>query len=104
MIPLFLALIIAFGVGGTVVVSDSARPGDLLFPVDRAVEDIRFSFTAQEDKAELKIKFANERLDEVESLVSDELADEEDDDNAVGTTTAGMSERGRQNVAHALDI
>ncbi|KKT79236.1 MAG: hypothetical protein UW76_C0032G0008, partial [Parcubacteria group bacterium GW2011_GWF2_44_8b] len=38
MIPLFLALIIAFGVGGTVVASDSARPGDLLFPVDRAVE------------------------------------------------------------------
>ena len=103
MIPLFLALIIAFGVGGTVVASDSARPGDLLFPVDRAVEDVRFAFTPGERKAELKIKFANERLDEFESIVSDET-DESRDDTATSTRGSGFSEEAENNLSHALDI
>jgi len=85
------------------VASDSARPGDLLFPVDRAVEDVRFAFTPGERKAELKIKFANERLDEFESIVSDET-DESRDDTATSTRGSGFSEEAENNLSHALDI
>src|SRR3989344_8662167 len=105
MIPLFLALIIALGVGGTVVASDFARPGDLLFPVDRTVEDVRFAFTPEERKAELKIKFANERLDEFESIISDETGEsDDDDDTATSTQGSGFSEETENNLSHALDI
>src|SRR3990167_5595970 len=95
MIPILIALAVLFGAGGTVVASDSARPGDLLFPVDRAVEEVRATFTTGEGKAELKIKFAEEHLDEIESILEDESAT---------TTPNGVSEEARQNLSHALDI
>jgi len=95
MIPILIALAVLFGAGGTVVASDSARPGDLLFPVDRAVEEVRAAFTAGEGKAELKIKFAEERLDEMDSILEDEPAT---------TTPNGISEEAKQNLSHALDI
>ena len=95
MIQLIIVLALALGAGGTVVASDSARPGDFLFPVDRAVEDIRATFTAAEGKAELKVKFAEERLDELESILDDESAT---------STPNGVSEEARQNLSHALDI
>ena len=95
MIPILIALAVLFGAGGTVAASDSARPGDLLFPVDRAVEEVRAAFTAGEGKAELKIKFAEERLDEMDSILEDEPAT---------TTPNGISEETKLNLSHALDI
>ena len=103
MIQIFLALVVALGVGGTVVASDSARPGDLLFPVDQTVESIRFAFTPEKNKVDLKIKFANERLDEFESIVSDET-DESSDDTATSTRGSRFSEEAENNLSHALDI
>src|SRR3990167_9150690 len=95
MITLFIALAVLLGAGGTVVAADSARPGDLLFPVDRAVEEVRAVFTVGEGKAELKIKFAEERLDEMDSILEDESAT---------TTPNGVSEEAKQNLSQALDI
>lgn len=83
--------------------SDSARPGDLLFPVDRVVENVRFAFTPEKNKVDLKIKFANERLDEFESIVSDET-DESRDDTATSTRGSRFSEEAENNLSHALDI
>ena len=76
MIPLVIIVALLLGAGGTVAVSDGARPGDFLFPVDRAVEDARLAFTPNEKKAELKIEFADERLEEFNSIVDEELNDE----------------------------
>ena len=95
MITLFIALAVLLGAGGTAVAADSARPGDLLFPVDRAVEEVRAVFTVGEGKAELKIKFAEERLDEMDSILEDESAT---------TTPNGVSEEAKQNLSQALDI
>ncbi|HRH24634.1 MAG TPA: DUF5667 domain-containing protein, partial [Candidatus Paceibacterota bacterium] len=73
MIPLALVLAFFFGVGGTAVASDAARPGDFLFPVDRAIEDLRLSLS--HDKEDLRIAFANERLNEFSSIVDEEFGD-----------------------------
>ena len=95
MIPILISLAVLLGVGGTVVASDSARPGDLLFPIDRAVEEVRATFASAEGKAELKVKFAEERLDEIDSILEDEPAT---------TTQSGVSQEAQLNLSHALDI
>lgn len=74
MIGIIIALVIALGVGGTVV-ADTAGPGDLLFPVDQAVETIQLSLAGDDKKNELRIKFSEERISEIEDLVG-ESADE----------------------------
>jgi hypothetical protein len=75
MISLVIAVIIVLGIGGTVAASDSARPGDLLFPVDRFAEDAHLALTADADaKAALRAQIAEERADEIESLVKEESA------------------------------
>ena len=62
MIPLIIALVVLLGSGGPVAASDGARPGDLLFPIDRAVEDVRLALASEDDKADLRMRFTNERL------------------------------------------
>ncbi len=77
MIPIILAIAILFSATGTVAASDSARPGDFLFPVDRAVENIRLSLATEEGKMDLRIKYADERLREFDSVVDDEISDDD---------------------------
>lgn len=69
--PIFLALLLL--VSGSVAVtaaSDSALPGDALYPVDRAVENVRLQLATSADaKAKLQVKFAGERFDEAQKAV-----------------------------------
>lgn len=65
---IIVALVLALGVGGTVVTADNARPGDVLFGVDQAVERVRISLAGTEKKNDLRIQFAGERIKEVEHL------------------------------------
>lgn len=78
MLKPILSVLVILGVvfgGGiwTVQASDQARPGDILYPVDRAVENIRLAFTSSANKAELKVQFAEERASEVRSLVNQDI-------------------------------
>ena len=50
MIALFIAVLVAVGIGGTAIVSDNARPGDALFGIDQAVENVRISLAGKEKK------------------------------------------------------
>lgn len=68
---LILALALTLGVGGTVVTADNARPGDALFGIDQAVENFRLKIAGEEKKNELRIKFAEERVKEVEELTKE---------------------------------
>lgn len=68
MIGLIIVLVMALGVGGTIVASDDARPGDALFKVDQAVENVRISLAGKERKNELRVRFAEERIKEVREL------------------------------------
>jgi len=58
---------LAVAMGGVVAVADAAGPGDLLFGVDRAVEQVRLRLTTDGvAEARLRLEFAVERLEEAE--------------------------------------
>lgn len=58
---------LAVAMGGVVAVADAAGPGDLLFGVDRAVEQVRLRLTTDGvAEARLRLEFAVERLAEAE--------------------------------------
>jgi hypothetical protein len=64
-----LALVLAGG-GGVVYASADSLPGSPLYGVKRATEQVQLSFApAGTKRAELLIKFAQRRLEEVQSLV-----------------------------------
>jgi len=65
-IPIILVLIMG---GGTLAAADSAKPGDLLFPIDLTVENVRLVFADNKNKAVLKLKFAEERFDEAKEIL-----------------------------------
>lgn len=75
MAAFLVALLIVLGGGGTALASDSARPGDLLFPLDRAIEGARLSLsTTDAARSEYVKQLSEERLAELRSIIDEELA------------------------------
>lgn len=71
------ALALIFGITAeTALAADNAKPGDLLFPVDRAIENFRISVASGERKNELKVEFALERVAEVKDVIREVSAQE----------------------------
>lgn len=94
MIPLLIGALIFASAGGTVAASNSAVPGDLLFPVDRAVENVRLAF-AGKNKAKLEVKFSEERLDEVDRLIAKARLQAFASTTATSTATSTPKAKGR---------
>ena len=74
--------------GSTVSASAASVPGDVLYPMKRAVERVRLSLTPDEQRVELHMEFARQRLQELNILqergdVSEELLTEISDETAV---------------------
>ena len=66
------AITLIFGMTmGTAFAADGAKPGDVLFPLDRAMENAHLSLVPDDKKDELKVKFALERVDEVKEIFSE---------------------------------
>lgn len=63
-----IVLVLVLGGSGVVAASDKAIPGDFLFPVDLALEKIQIKFSADDQKEELKFRFAEERVAEIRDL------------------------------------
>ncbi len=73
MTPIVLLLIAILGGGTTALASNAARPGDLLFPIDRSIEDLRIKFAgSEESKSILTEKFTNERIQELHEIINEE--------------------------------
>ena len=71
-----LALILILGTGGTTVAAQQARPGDVLFPVERALEEVRLALAVNDtSRAALQLEFAEERLAELRSLIEENPKD-----------------------------
>ena len=115
MIPVIIAIVLLVTGVGTAVASDSARPGDWLFPVDRAVETTRLTLTLRDtDRAKLSAKIAEEREQERLELKSEnqeteaEAADEHTNralDNAIETVDGVLAkqiEKGNDGAIQAL--
>lgn len=63
--------LVGAGAVGTAVTSDSARPGDALYGIDRAMENLRLSFAdSPEAQARVHNEIALERLVEAQSLAN----------------------------------
>lgn len=116
MIPIIAAIVILLGGSvGTVVASDNAKPGDALFGIDQASENVHvflsFSDTA---KAKVKAEIAEEREEERVELESegrsdDALEAEEHADNAlvnaietISRVRLKMQEKGNTEAEQAL--
>lgn len=76
MTPLIILALIFGGSATVAAASDSARPGDALFVIDRVVENARIALSNDDDKVRLRLQFAQERIDEVRSLIDDEPNDD----------------------------
>lgn len=64
-----LALGLLGGSVATVYASNEALPGDLLFPIELASEKVQIVLSSGKNRDTLRIKFAEERLDEVKHIV-----------------------------------
>ncbi len=78
---LALVLVLLLGAGGTVAASGSAKPGDLLFPIDRATEEVRLALASDAQKAALQNQFITERFAELQAILNEEKV-------ATGTVSA----------------
>ncbi len=76
-VAVFGLLFVIGSVAGTVTASQSARPGDVLYPLDRAVESLQLLVVSEERAARLEAAFVDERIAEVESMVEDRKSSSE---------------------------
>lgn len=80
MIPALIIIILLGSGVGTAFAADSAKPGDLLFGVDQAVEKVKFSMSFSDlTKARLKAEIAEERGKEHEQLVKEHKVKESEE-------------------------
>jgi hypothetical protein len=85
MIPALITIMVVavLSMTGLVASADAAGPGDLLFGLDTAIEDIRLSFVNDEaEEAELRLGFATERLEELKVEIEGE-GDQQDIERAL---------------------
>lgn len=100
MTPFIIALMLLVGAGGTVAASEAARPGDLLFPIERATERARLAIANDDRKESLRATFADKRLEELRSIIGDE--NENDDDSADRVAVSAEGEVRISNAINAL--
>jgi len=63
-------LMVILVVAGTARASASSFPGDTLYPVKRAIEDVRLAFASSGAEAGLRVEFAGRRMDEFQKLLA----------------------------------
>lgn len=74
-----VVLVSVAGISGTVLAAEAAKPGDLLFPIERAREEVTLVFASDEEKAVLKEQFAAERFTELQDILEEERKDGDTD-------------------------
>ncbi|MBD3282249.1 MAG: hypothetical protein GF387_01420 [Candidatus Portnoybacteria bacterium] len=55
---------------GAIGFAQNSLPGDMLYPLKTAFEKTQFTFTSDENKTRLSIKFADKRIDEFTQIVN----------------------------------
>ncbi len=72
-----LTLILVLGPWLTLKASEPSLPGEFLYAVKRAGEDIQKTVASQESKTQLEVKFASRRLEELAKITGDSFSPEE---------------------------
>lgn len=72
-----IALLLFASTGTATYASTRALPGETLYPIKTSIENARLNRAADTDSTfiDLQLKFANERLEEIEQLVTEEKPD-----------------------------
>lgn len=96
-----LVLIVLLGATGTVAASGSAKPGDLLFPVDRATEEVRLALSSDGQREALQTQFMAERFTELQEIVDEEKVATT---SGTGTTVVTLRATGEARVANAVAV
>ncbi|MCU0678342.1 MAG: hypothetical protein MUF19_02010 [Candidatus Pacebacteria bacterium] len=91
-------LIVLLGTGGTVAASESARPGDFLFPIERATEQLRLTIASAEKRGELEAEFLDKRFVELGELLDEEVF------ASSSATERLVSEAGEGRIAGAIAV
>jgi len=81
---LIFVLFVFFAGGGVIYAADRSLPGDLLYPLNRQIENCRLGLAKNQDKRnQLKLEFLNKRARELQKLRQKDnleiLADKEKD-------------------------
>ncbi len=85
-----LLVVFVVSTSGVALASEPARPGDLLFPIDRAIEDVRLSLTRSKASRDAVLRdMSDERLLELRSIIEEEMVKRNVSDSTSnsGTTT-----------------
>ncbi len=69
------ALLFVLTSTGTVLASDAAKPGEILFSIERAHEEVQLKLSSEEKRRQLQEKFASERLSELGEIYEEEKYD-----------------------------
>lgn len=96
-------LIVLAGAGGVAYSADKAGPGDALFGIDQAVEKARISLAGEARKDELRIKFAEERLKEIDDIVKEDSDDDSEDDSS-SDTSVSLSDDKKARAALGVEL
>jgi hypothetical protein len=91
-------LIVVLGTGGTVAAAESAKPGDALFPIEKATEQLRLTLASAERRGELEARFLEKRFAEVSELLTEETL------VASGTKERVISEAGESRIVGAIAV
>ncbi len=68
-----LVVALVLGGGGTALASNAARPGDLLFPIDRVIENTHLSLLRDENSRNiLRAQLSEERIIELREILDEE--------------------------------
>jgi len=90
----FLVIALLGGSAGVVSASNRAVPGDALFPIDTAIEKLQLIFSRGNKKNTLRIKFAEERLQEVKTVLAFENnTNAATEDDSSSTTTKDSADK-----------
>ncbi|KKR05809.1 MAG: hypothetical protein UT34_C0002G0316 [candidate division WS6 bacterium GW2011_GWF2_39_15] len=95
LIAIVTGIVALLGVGGTAVASNSAVPGDFLYPVDTLVENVQRSLIFDAvNESEFELKVLDERVEELKKLsVDGEVEDIDDATKALEQQQLRIQER-----------
>ncbi|MFA6307746.1 MAG: hypothetical protein WCS88_01060 [Patescibacteria group bacterium] len=106
-----IAILVIFGgFIATVQAADRAKPGDKLYALDRAVENIQITFASPANKDKLKIKFSQERASEIQGVIKkniDEDFEFEKDKNKnsnVGNNVGNIEESSHDALKYIIKV
>ena len=90
LVAALIVFVLTSGSVATVSAANNAVPGDRLFPIDEALERIELFFTRQENRAERRLEFAEERLEEARIIIA--LADTNYDNTETSNTSTSTDD------------